>query len=167
MATPLSSRMTMKTPSGSTNIEPSRVGPMSPRPSRPRSSACCAPASACTSAESKGSAPERIEARVERDRSHFLPATVLTADDERLIDVELDPVPAPHRAVDRDRPLVVGEDRMQPAAIRATGLYPRPPQEFDHRARAAVLAAHHRIAGNTPDDVAGERGTDHLRVAAE
>ena len=39
--------------------------------------------------------PERIELLVKWDRGHFGPLAVADADDERLVDVEVDPVPVP------------------------------------------------------------------------
>src|SRR5947199_5257146 len=107
-------------------------------------SSCCAAHSACTSAEPNGSGPERIEGRIEWDRRHFLPHAVLEADHERLVDVEVDPVARAPRAVDREAPVVVREHRVQPAAVRPTGLETCAPEELDHLAPAAVLAAHRR-----------------------
>ena len=46
--------------------------------------------------------PEPLEGGVERDGGHVLPQPVGDPDHERLVDVELDPVAAAGRAVDRD-----------------------------------------------------------------
>src|SRR5947209_2970747 len=167
-AEPSSSRTTRKTPSGPTNIGASRVGPMSASPSySPRISSCCASVSSRTSALSNGSGPERIERGVEGDGRDLLPPAVLATDDERLVDVELDAVARAVRAIDGDRPLTVCEHGAQLAAIRPVRLEPGTTQELDHRARPVVLAAHHRVPGHAPDDVARERSGDDLRIAAE
>src|SRR5437763_14477063 len=107
-------------------------------------SVCCATVSAATSAESNGSGPERIEGGVERDGGDFLPEAVGEADDEGLVDVEVDAVAASPRAVDRDTPRVVRHDRVQLAAIGAAGLEAGAAQEFDDLAAAAIFAAHDR-----------------------
>src|SRR5438270_6644150 len=120
-------------------------------------SLCCATVRATTSAESNGSGPERIERGVERDGGDFLPEAVGEADDERLVDVEVDAVAAAPRAVDRDAPRVVRHDGVQLAAVGAACLEAGATQELDDVAAAAVLAAHDRVAGNAPHDLAVER----------
>src|SRR3954467_11148243 len=99
-------------------------------------SRCCARQSAMTSGESNGSGPERIECGVERDRGHFLPHAVLEADHECLIDIELDSVACAPRAVDGAPPFVVGNDRVQTAAVRAAGLEPGASEKLDDFATA-------------------------------
>src|SRR4051794_8452831 len=109
IARPSSSRTTRKTPSGSTNIDASRFGPMSFSPAyESESSACCAAVSATASGESKGSGPETLKGGVERDGGDLVPEAVADADDERLVDVEVDAVARADCAVDGDRPVVVG-----------------------------------------------------------
>src|SRR5437867_2971465 len=113
------------------------------------------------------SGPECIEDRVERYGRDFLPHSVLEADHERLVDVEVDAVAPPPRAVDGEAPLVVCDDGVQFAAVRAVGLEAGAAQELDDLAAAAVLAAHHRGARNAPDDVAAHGCADLLRVLSE
>src|SRR5437763_12407637 len=117
-------------------------------------SRCWAAQSATTSGESNGSGPERIERGVEWNGSHFLPHPVLETDHERLVDVELDLVARAPRAVHGEAPLVVREDGVHTTPVRTAGLEACAPEELDDLAAAAVLAAHRRVAGDAPQDVA-------------
>src|SRR5258705_10570445 len=101
----------------------------------PRISSCWAAASATTSGSSKraaaSSGPEGIERRVEGHRSDLRPEPVLAADDERLVDVELDAVARSDGAVHGERPLVVRQHGAQGAAVRASRFQPRAAEELD------------------------------------
>ena len=63
--------------------------------------------------------PEPPEGWVERDGRHVVPEPVRDPDHQGLLDVELHSVAAARRAVDRDGPLVVCENRVEPALVGA------------------------------------------------
>src|SRR5262249_6131691 len=102
-----------------------------------------------------------------RNGGDLLPPAVLEADDERLVDVEVDPVPGSAGAIDGQSPPVVREDGLELAVVGAVRLDARAAEKLDHRAAPVILAAHRGVAGNAPDDVAVERRADLLRVVAE
>ena len=104
---------------------------------------------------------KRSKARVERDGGHVLPQPVAIRITSACSTSRSIPVAAARRAVDRDRPLVVRENGVEPAPVRAAGLDPGAPEELDHVAAAAVLAAHHG-ARHPPDDLAREGGGEAI-----
>jgi hypothetical protein len=112
------------------------------------------------------SAPEGVErGRVARHRQDLLQLVALEAEDERLRDVELAPVAAADRAVERDDELVAAPDVDDVRPVGAAGELGRASEELEDLGPAAVLARHGAPTGYAPDDAVADKTPDGDRVA--
>ncbi len=113
-----------------------------------------------------GLGPEGVEReRVERNGENLLPAPVVDADEQRLVDVELAAVPPPAGAVDRDGPLVVGEHVAQLRLVGRVAERLCRLEQVEDRTAALVDPGHRRAPDHRPDRVLGDQRREGARVA--
>ena len=113
--------------------------------------------------------PEGVERRlVERLGADVDPASVLDADQQRLLDVERPlAVALALGAVDRDGVVVVGHDPEQLDPVGAARQLGGAPQERDDLVETAVVAAHRVGSRHVPDRIGREELEQARGIAAD